>query len=822
MNELCFPKLFDNNQKITIPIIQRDYAHGRDDKKATDVRDNFIHDLKKAISHTDLKPMILDFIYGYSEDNKFIPFDGQQRLTTLYLLYLYAAAREGRLRSPEMANILANFRYEVRESASAFQTALLNHLVAHAEMVAALLNERLADQANAKSFSDHIRDQSWFSPEWRHDPTITGMLVMLDALQREFADAGEFADRLLDTENSPVRFYFRDIRELNSSAEDLFIKMNARGKELTPFENFKALFLKWLKNNNSEEVAATFARKFDKDWLQLFWNTFAADYADDKAVRVDAHFYNFLVWMADVFLAASAEKGWSPQKSEEADLYKLLTEALSAKPLVAEGNLAFLEASLDWLATLDATGGVGAFLESVFHCAENEIYPVAGRISWFRSIAFFRDCCDIKGPGYAQGEEFLAILLGRPENSGRELSSATMEALRILRNIVDNSEFELRPDNYPRQLRGIVNLVRDGRLDLASGFNTAQLDEEAAKIVYRQKGLDVQNLEWLEDHPLLRGCVIIFADEVSEDSEDRRKNILFTERSLRNGRILFSLGFGADGIPQLDKTQMLRALLSCGDFFLEDGSFIRIYWDYTARGRTIFVAPNNNNFDGIHSACRTLADKISHCGAQDEFKMELDNIITEYLKDKKNNRRLDWIWYLVRHPSSLPFELGTNGRYLFPVWDHPFIIWQMQKEMRHGAYWNPFLWAAWVEADLPEKESQYKFEDCQGKENERPIYFFRLKLYLWPWEFGWRIWSIDGKNLRDSQRKRLDAVCAELRTQNIIVNEEGWCEVDGVAMAGDEWKPREYDKADRVEIGKKIILALAHLQDTLFHSTNED
>ena len=72
-------------------MIQRDYAQGRTDKKATDVRNNLLNDI---FSDNDVH---FDLVFGSKEKriidgkekNCFIPVDGQQRLTTLFLLYLY-------------------------------------------------------------------------------------------------------------------------------------------------------------------------------------------------------------------------------------------------------------------------------------------------------------------------------------------------------------------------------------------------------------------------------------------------------------------------------------------------------------------------------------------------------------------------------------------------------------------------------------------------------------------------------------------------------------------------------------------------------------
>ena len=70
-------------QKITIPIIQRDYAQGRRDPDIDRVRSRFLDSLYRAVSD---EPITLDFVYGDIDENGVMtPLDGQQRLTTLFL-----------------------------------------------------------------------------------------------------------------------------------------------------------------------------------------------------------------------------------------------------------------------------------------------------------------------------------------------------------------------------------------------------------------------------------------------------------------------------------------------------------------------------------------------------------------------------------------------------------------------------------------------------------------------------------------------------------------------------------------------------------------
>ena len=75
-----FWKLLSEYQ-VEIPIIQRDYAQGRNSAKT--IRDELLNSIYDALVNG--KSIDFDFVYGSVNDKKFLPLDGQQRLTSLYL-----------------------------------------------------------------------------------------------------------------------------------------------------------------------------------------------------------------------------------------------------------------------------------------------------------------------------------------------------------------------------------------------------------------------------------------------------------------------------------------------------------------------------------------------------------------------------------------------------------------------------------------------------------------------------------------------------------------------------------------------------------------
>lgn len=88
-DKISFIKLFSQTAlSVRIPIIQRDYAQGR--ASAYEVRKAFLTALLTYLRAEGTHD--LDFVYGaVSEGQDFLPLDGQQRLTTLFLLHWYLA-----------------------------------------------------------------------------------------------------------------------------------------------------------------------------------------------------------------------------------------------------------------------------------------------------------------------------------------------------------------------------------------------------------------------------------------------------------------------------------------------------------------------------------------------------------------------------------------------------------------------------------------------------------------------------------------------------------------------------------------------------------
>ena len=112
-------------------------------------------------------------------------------------------------------NDKSKFTYATRVSSREFCNALLKNDFD--------VNNWEKSKVLGIKISDIIKDASWFYYSWELDPTIKGMLVMLDAIQEKFG-ATSYYHALTRDKNPIITFQFLNLQEYNLT-DDLYIKM---------------------------------------------------------------------------------------------------------------------------------------------------------------------------------------------------------------------------------------------------------------------------------------------------------------------------------------------------------------------------------------------------------------------------------------------------------------------------------------------------------------------------------------------------------------------------------------------------------------------
>lgn len=291
-------KLLDEYE-VVVPVIQRDYAQGRKDKEY--IRKTFLTEIKSYLCENNAAT--LDFVYGNIEGTRFYPLDGQQRLTTLWLIYWYVSFRAGKLIAD--CKNLKRFTYETRTSSGDFC----------AEMCEKMKSVKCDDVDGHGGIVEFIKSQTWFYSSWLQDPTVGAMLRTLggdgenidDNIEAIFAgcDYNQLRDRLITHHVIDFELMIIGGEKLPIS-DDLYIKMNARGKGLTDFENFKADLVAWIQSDNNPDslefekpvnsirYKQYYPSQIDNKWTDVFWNSTREKMQTEFDGRIDGIYFSFI------------------------------------------------------------------------------------------------------------------------------------------------------------------------------------------------------------------------------------------------------------------------------------------------------------------------------------------------------------------------------------------------------------------------------------------------------------------------------------------------------------------------------------------------
>lgn len=640
-------------KRIEIPKIQRDFAYGRIDERNRRKRNNFLDTLFDAVNG---KPITLDFIYGDIKENVLTPLDGQQRLTTLFLLYWYAAKKE-KTADTEI-DFLRNFSYETRPSARKFCESLTTK----------------AFELNGEEIiSEQIKDRNWFPLEWQHDATISSMLVMLDAIQTKFSCIENLFQKL---EN--ISFYFLPIEDMGLT-DELYIKMNSRGKPLTQFEHFKAEFEKQLKLAD-ENVAKRIGSKIDREWTDLLWQYRDSGVGDDIDNTTDDEFLRYFIFICNIICY---KNGGSPKTSDEFELVKefFTIQENNDKDNVIE-NAETLERFFDcWLDDNKKSIPIQNFFET-FSSKEHS----TGKIKTNYNVNLFEDClknyADIIGKNRRRFTLNQIILLYAFVTYRQNLSSVNPEQfsrrLRTLNNLILNSSDQISDsedrqggNRLPAILRQVDSIIVNGQIadseTVGINFNPSQLEEEKIKLEWTLNNPEKAELLFaLEDHELLYGQISVVGLEHPECFE--RFESLF----------------------RCDWDLVDCALFTFGDYKQKE----RNGWRYQLGSsmsdgfawKTLFHKSENLiGFDYTKSVLNQLLSLNSDF--TDDF---LTGLISKYIENCEGKKEYTWIYYYIKYNV---FRPGRYGKYWWNDFENsPYVFTSIhQKQKPSPNSYNPFL-----------------------------------------------------------------------------------------------------------------------------------
>ena len=260
--------LFSNDNKIIIPDLQRDYCWGAKDNLAQ----NFINSLFDYYENSKKnKKLSLGIFYAYEEPIGHIQLcDGQQRLTTLFLLI--GMLNRYSKKSEQFRNFLiSNERmnddkepyllYSIRESTLYFLSDLIVNIFFSKNVPV-----------------DKIKEQSWYFKDYDLDQSIQNILEVLLQVEnilrnKNDTDIVDFANFLIND----LTFLYYDMGS-RKNGEETFVIINTTGEPLTATENLKPLLLSRIENEKEKREGSDTWEK----WENFFWiNRLENDTADN-------------------------------------------------------------------------------------------------------------------------------------------------------------------------------------------------------------------------------------------------------------------------------------------------------------------------------------------------------------------------------------------------------------------------------------------------------------------------------------------------------------------------------------------------------------
>lgn len=313
------------DRKIIIPDFQRDYCWGdkiHGEKKDSDIVHGFIDTLLEEFENNKESEVLIGKIdvYENPKDHIYLT-DGQQRLTTLYLLIgmLYRKLENPELKEKLKRCLISDFeenhddqepylQYAVRESTIFFLRDLVNEFFIHDNQIEV----------------SGIKKQPWYFSEYDLDPSIISMLSALSTIEKnlnneKISDMDSFSKFIIDH----VKIQYYDVID-KSHGEERFVIINTTGKSLSATENVKPILLG---NIHNDEYA--------KDWEQretFFWKF----RKQDEDLIADNGVNDFLIWCFQI-----------ENKIENIDIIKKSKELLKSK-----ANEPFLDATQKYFVSL--------------------------------------------------------------------------------------------------------------------------------------------------------------------------------------------------------------------------------------------------------------------------------------------------------------------------------------------------------------------------------------------------------------------------------------------------------------------------------------
>jgi len=618
--EYTLKTIFSGKNRIIIPDLQRDYCWGdkawdKDSKQFKELISGFMDSLISSFKEKPKEKLTLGLIYGYENPHFSIQLcDGQQRLTTLFLLLgmIYRETKDNDLKTLLISDKELqddkepNLLYAIRESTLYFVSDLVCDFFLKKEV-------KIED----------IKTSEWYFKEYDLDASIQSMINAIKIIEtklKEISDYSGFGNFIAN--NLQMLYYDMGHR---TRGEETFVVINTTGEPLTATENLKPILIGNIEDNKKREKAS----KEWEDREEWFWQNRAINVqTSDDALK------DFFIWYWQIRLLQ--EKSWKDKKSYTINPNELFQK----RPLTTEDQEE--NPSIDkWeesknLVTVHEY--FTALVKLVDTCKENkEIIKVLKSIKdeeishkWFRTVSL-----DVILPLIA----YVKIL------GDKNLYSFIR---RIRKNFFDNKWSE-RKNNYVdwRHIIQIIELCKKENEDVLNyetilnkdkfksisnvPLNKWYNNEEAIKYKLKEKYRD--KIEEWEDHPDFMGD-LSFLIGIDDDIKALNPNEHFKTEELFKKLKLFYKNYEAtfDLIRTEDKAKTQPIL---ANYFRLVRMFASDSVDNTHKSIWVTARLKFSEYNRLHLENKNIAQKYKGLLSCDGDQTKLIVLCKDYISGKQ-------------------------------------------------------------------------------------------------------------------------------------------------------------------------------------------
>lgn len=779
---------FLTDKNVRIPQLQRDYVQGSD--KAKEIRDLFICDLVETLSadtpEAKQKTLHLDFIYGstyeeapasglhphwkegelhfdipnsdVNEPTKvFLPLDGQQRLTSLWLLHWMLCPET---EADAAKKLLSHFSYATRSSSRRFCAALVAHIG----------DGELKQQLKINKAKSALMEAPWFLPAWQKDPTVNSMIEMLVAIGTRLGEA-DTAPLWTRLQEGAITFTVIEIQSNEFRLTDeLYIKMNNRGRMLTDWECDKAKAIEclgevvfteenaglWesLQANEQEKTPADyFSFRVDGRWQDFFWHLSRGGESplEDHVQRSDEMMRYFFTWWAEF-------RYYHYNTGECSDKMHVFKSAEEITLLFQVLNKLY-EIGYPHGESAKNQDQEKAFLETAFDVASKSAVEVrlhfTGREGNESRVGdLFRLLCE--GKLERRHQVLVYYLLLRLVKYNEEATDANLcDFLRVVRNFLYsirktekmafNSGIELKElSGYAKYLDEVL-----GEKEVYAGLSSKEISEGTFQNMSAFRH-EVEKAKWICAHPAEKTA--LFQLEEHDLLRGFLRNLPWQVGSGIDINKLCEAFFAIFGSPWLKETEkpsdklVARALVACGfQGILNRGIRKYTWWAYCFGGdephwrfvltyhKDMHLKEHTGRQNLLSALQRLFKLYIEQSGTPEE---RLQAIIDNFLMQTENKKSP--LYYLVKYPDlwsgkiyhfafTYDGEVGTKVKHFVRCLGDNII-----KPMGSQT-WNPFARAV----RSTDRNKLFAIDDEYDPDSEKSPNYNEKKFALYFWNDAW-------------------------------------------------------------------------------------